>query len=156
MKINKTAQLLEKFKKLPFGLWLFSKALCFKAPYFSSISPLFIQLAPGKGEAILRKRRAVQNHLGTVHAIAIANLCELLAGTTLEITIPTTHRWIPKSMNLNYVAKASTDVIGNTEVIVTSWPDSGSIQVPVKVTDLSGTVVVTADIEMYISKKKKI
>ncbi|MDC9519457.1 DUF4442 domain-containing protein, partial [Pseudoalteromonas sp. Angola-22] len=26
-----------KFKKLPFGNWLFSKAVCFKAPYFGSM-----------------------------------------------------------------------------------------------------------------------
>lgn len=152
--MNKTALLLSKFKKYPLGLWLFSRAICIKAPYFSSIRPTFTTLEPGKGEATFKKRRAVQNHLGTVHAIAIANVCELVAGTTLEVTVPPTHRWIPKSMNINYVAKATTDVSAKTEIQVQTWPDSGSIRVPVIVTDQAGTVVVTADIEMYISKKK--
>ena len=38
----------------------------------------------------LRKRRAVLNHIGTVHAIAMANLCELACGMLMEVTIPTT------------------------------------------------------------------
>ncbi|MGZ3710618.1 MAG: hotdog fold domain-containing protein [Bdellovibrionota bacterium] len=146
--------LLQQCKRLPFGLWLFSRALCLKAPYFSSVRPPFTVLEPERGEARIRKRRKVENHLGTVHAIAIANLCEFVAGVTLEITLPATHRWIPKSMKINYLAKANTDVIAQTEISVSSWPDAGSIMVLVVALDTAGTKVVTAEIEMYVSKKK--
>lgn len=152
--MNKTAKLLEKFKKLPLGLWLFTRALCLKAPYFSSIRPTFILLEPGWGEATMSKRRAVQNHLGTVHAIAIANLCELVAGTTLEVTIPSTHRWIPKSMKINYLAKANSDVLARTNIAIPNWPDAGSEMILVEVFDEKHTLVVNAEIEMYISLKK--
>lgn len=152
--MNKTAHLLEKFKKYSFGLWLFTRAICFKAPYFSTIRPLFTELKPGVGEARLKKRRAVQNHLGTVHAIAIANLCELVAGTTLEITIPDTHRWIPKAMKINYISKAKTDLVAQTFISVDQWPEVGSLNVFVEVLDQDKHQVVTADIEMYISRKK--
>jgi acyl-coenzyme A thioesterase PaaI-like protein len=152
--MNKTAQLLQKFKKLPFGLWLFTKAICFKAPYFASISPSFTLLEAGKGQATLKKRRSVQNHLGTVHAIAMANLCELVAGTTLEVTTPNTHRWIPKSMKINYIAKATTNLTAKTNINIQNWPDSGSEIVLVEVFDENNTLVVNAEIEMYISKKK--
>src|SRR4051812_4461416 len=108
--MNKNAKLLERFKKYPKGLWLFSRAICFQAPYFSTVKPTFTQLEAGYGEAVVKKRRSVQNHLGTVHAIAIANLCEFVGGATLEISLPSTHRWIPKSMQINYLAKAETDV----------------------------------------------
>lgn len=152
--MNKSAVILEKFKRLPCGLWLFTKILCLKAPYFSSIHPVFKALGPGYGEAVLRKRRSVQNHLGTVHAIAMANLCELVAGTTLEITIPSTHRWIPKSMKINYVAKATTDVRAKTKFSINNWPDAGSENIFVEVLDVTNKIVVTAEIEMYISRKK--
>lgn len=152
--MNKTAMILARFKKLPFGLWLFSRVLCLKAPYFSSIRPKFTLLEPGRGEAILKKRRAVQNHLGMVHAIAMANLCELVAGTTLEITLPNTHRWIPKSMKINYLAKANSDVQARTSIALGSLPEAGSINVFVDVTDVEGKSVVNAEIEMYISKRK--
>lgn len=152
--MNKSLQILEKFKKLPCGLWLFTRLLCFKAPYFSSIRPTFTALGSGYGEAKLPKRRAVQNHIGTVHAIAAANLCELVAGTTLEVTVPTTHRWIPKSMKINYIAKATSDLIAKTKIDSNDWPDSGSKNVFVEVFDTKNNIVVSADIEMHISRKK--
>ena len=152
--MNTTANLLKKFKNLPFGLWLFTRAICFKAPYFASIHPVFTVLEAGRGEAKIRKKRAVQNHLGTVHAIAMANLCELVAGTTLEITVPKTHRWIPKSMKINYIAKATTDVTAKTKFNINTWPDAGSENILVEVFDEQQKLVVNAEIEMYISKKK--
>lgn len=152
--MNINALLLQKLKKFPMGLWLFTRAICLKAPYFASIRPTFTVLEPGRGEARICKRRAVQNHLGTVHAIAMANLCELVAGTTLEITVPGTHRWIPKSMKINYLAKATTDVRAVTKINIQTWPDTGSENVLVEVFDDKNTLVVNAEIEMYISKKK--
>lgn len=152
--MNKSAKLLEKFKRYPFGLWLFTKALCVKAPYFSSIQPTFTVLEPGRGEACFRNRKAVQNHLGTVHAIAMANLCELVGGTTLEMTLPNTHRWIPKAMKINYLAKATSDLRATTTILFQDWPDAGSKNVVVEVFDRENKMVVNAEIEMYISRKK--
>ena len=136
------------------GLWIFSRIICIKAPYFSTIKPTFKKLELGYGEAVIKKRRAVQNHIGTVHAIAMANLCEYVAGTTLEITLPGTHRWIPKSMNIKYLAKANSDLVAKTTLDQSSWPSSGSYNVHVDVLDKANVVVVTADIEMYVSLKK--
>lgn len=152
--MNRTASLLERIKSLPFGLWIFSRLLCIKAPYFSSIRPTFTHLEPGMGEAKIKKCRRVLNHIGTVHAIAMANLCELVAGTTLEISIPHTHRWIPKSMKINYINKANTSVRAKTKIDVTLLPDNGSFPVFVEVLDENNQTVVTADIEMHISRKK--
>jgi Domain of unknown function (DUF4442) len=67
------SQALKVWKALankPAGKWTFSKMLCLKAPYFSSISPLFERLEPEYCEIKMKKHRAVLNHLGTVHAIA--------------------------------------------------------------------------------------
>lgn len=61
----------------PGGHWLFSRAVCLKAPYFASIAPRIENLAPHRYEASLRHRRRVSNHIGTVHAIALCNLAEL-------------------------------------------------------------------------------
>lgn len=152
---NKTASLVKHFQKYPFGLWLFSRFLCFKAPYFSSIRPTFLLIEPGKVEAIVKKRRHVKNHLGTIHAIAIANLCELVAGTALEVTLPNSHRWIPKSMKINYITKATSDVRGKATISLDTIPDSGSLLVAVDVFDKDQRLIVTAEIEMYISRSKE-
>src|SRR4029453_8945912 len=145
---------LQRLKKLPKGLWLFSRLICLKAPYFSTIRPTFTLLEQGRGEATMKKRRAVTNHIGTVHAIAMANLCELVAGVTLEMTLPETHRWIPKSMKINYLNKATTDLKAKTMIRPESWPDTGSLPVSVEVVDREGKQVVTAEIEMYVSLRK--
>lgn len=150
--VNRTARLVQSFKKFPFGLWLFSRLLCFKAPYFSSIRPTFILVEPGKVEAVVKKRRSVTNHLGTIHAIAMANLCELVAGTALEVTLPNSHRWIPKSMKIKYIAKATSDIRGTASISLDTIPDNGSRFVTADVYDSYQTLVVKAEIEMHISK----
>jgi len=81
---------------LPFGRALFSRAVCWKAPYFGSIRPMFVSLESGSARVAMRKRRAVTNHIGTVHAIAMCNLAELAAGTMTEASIPRSMRWSRK------------------------------------------------------------
>ncbi|MGE0527049.1 MAG: hotdog fold domain-containing protein [Bdellovibrionales bacterium] len=154
--MNSNTVILAKLKTLPFGLglWIFSRVLCIKAPYFSSIHPTFTELSPGRGEAAFKNRRKVRNHLGGVHAIAMANLCEFVAGVTLEVTLPSSHRWIPKSMKINYLAQATTDVRARASIDLGDLPDKGIQNVCVEVTDAAGKLVVTAEIEMYISRRK--
>lgn len=41
-----TLELWNKVSAFPKGKWTFSRMLCLKAPYFGSISPLFIELKP--------------------------------------------------------------------------------------------------------------
>ncbi|RZA12234.1 MAG: DUF4442 domain-containing protein, partial [Proteobacteria bacterium] len=119
------------------------------------ISPVFTRLEEGHGEARIRNKRAHHNHLGTVHAIAMANLCEFVGGVTLEISLPDSHRWIPKGMNIQYLKKAETDLIASTVFPLDTWPDSGSFTVHVDVRDAKEQVVCVADIEMHVSRKKK-
>lgn len=82
------------------------------APYFASIAPQFVELRPGYAEVTFPKRREVLNHIGTVHAIALCNAAELAAGTMTDASIPAGHRWIPRGMTVEYLAKATGDVSG--------------------------------------------
>lgn len=152
--MNQTRFMLDKLKKAPFGLTAFSKAICVKAPYFGSISPVFTKLEPGVAEARIKNKRAHRNHIGTVHAIAMANLCEFVGGVGLEISLPDSHRWIPKGMNIQYLKKAETDLTARTSFPLDNWPDSGSFIVHVDVYDANENIVSAADIEMHVSRKK--
>ena len=136
-----------------FGRWLFSRIVCFRAPYFSTISPVFDVLEPGRSVARMRKRRKVQNHIGTVHAIAMANLCEIVAGTLTEVSIPSSMRWIPRGMQINYVAKATTDLHAKGVFPEIAEGEAQDVVVPVRVMDADDNVVVTADITMYVSPR---
>ena len=135
------------------GRWLFSRMVCLKAPYFSSISPVFDVLEPGRAVAHIKKRRAVTNHIGTVHAIAMANLCELVAGTMTEVSVPRSMRWIPRGMKIEYLAKAGSNLTGESVMPAFREGESQDITVPVTVTDEQGLCVVRAEITMYLSSR---
>jgi len=136
------------------GRWLFTRTICRRAPYFGTISPRIHELAPGLCRVSMKKRRRVENHIGTVHALAMGNLCELAAGVLMEATTPRDMRWIPKGMQIRYLAKAPTDISATARVEATSWSRAQDVIVPVSVTDTRGREVVQADITMYVSPKR--
>ncbi len=140
---------------VPGGKTVFSRAVAFRAPYFASISPHIERLAPGLCEVRIADRRAVHNHLGTVHAIAMCNACEVAAGVLSEATTPQTHRWIPKGMTVAYLARARGELTatGIVDPLPDFGPDGFDMVVPVDVTDGAGTVVVHADITMRITPR---
>jgi len=128
----------------------FSKAVSNFAPYFSTIEPTFSALRPGYAEVKFANRRAVHNHIGTVHAIALCNAAELAAGTMTTVSIPDGRQWIPVGMTVQYLAKAKTDmrVVANGENV--AWDQVGNIDVPVDAFDTDGKHVFTAKITMNL------
>ncbi len=146
----------QRLSALPFGAWLFSRAVSFKAPYFASISGRFVELRPGYCRVTLAKRRKMLNHIGTVHAIAVCNLAEMAAGTMCEATVPATHRWIPKGMTVEYLRKAATDLtaVATMDPLPAFDGAARDVLIGVDVTDRAGEVVVRAVITMRISPRK--
>jgi acyl-coenzyme A thioesterase PaaI-like protein len=144
----------EQMSRWPAGRWLFARVICFRAPYFASIRPRFVELRPGLCQVTMRKRRAVQNHIGTVHAIAMANLCELAGGMLMEVTIPVTMRWIPRGMTIEYLRKAQGGVTAIARLDKAEWHAPENVGLPLTVTDAAGTEVVRAVITMYVSDRK--
>lgn len=133
--------------------WLFARVVCRRAPYFKSIRPRFIELRPALCRVGMSKRREVENHIGTVHALAMANLCELAAGMVTEVTLPQTMRWIPRGMTIEYLRKAESDVSAVARLDKSEWTDVENVGVPVSVVDANGTEVVRAVITMYVTAK---
>jgi len=153
--MNRVLALWNRLQARPFGKWLFARIICWKAPYFSTISPNFHELKPGYAKVSLKKRRAVQNHIGTVHAIAACNLAELGAGTMMEASLPASMRWLPKGMNVQYLKKCETDLVAECITDDFSEGPARDVIVSVDMKDLHGNVVVHADINMYVSPRRK-
>ncbi len=153
---RRTLDIWSRLEALPAGKWLFGRLVCFKAPYFASIRPRFVELRPGCCEVAVRKRRTVLNHIGSVHAIAMCNMAELAAGTMTEVTIPPTHRWIPKGMTVEYLRKAATDVVAVARPVdpAPDWSVAGAHDVEVRITDNAGAPVFRAIVTMWISPKR--
>lgn len=145
----------QRLSPLPLGKLLFTRAVCWKAPYFASIRPRFEELRPRYAKVSMRKRRAVTNHIGTVHAIAMCNLAELAAGTVTEVSIPSSMRWLPRGMRVDYLRKAETAVIAEARLDEVAAGEARDVPVTVEVTDSAQQVVCRAVITMYVSPRSK-
>ena len=121
------------------------------APYFSSIAPQFVELRPGYAEVTFAKRREVLNHIGTVHAIALCNAAELVAGTMTDASIPSGCRWIPRGMTVEYLAKADGDIRTVADGSALDWSVLGDVKVPV-MAYVGDKPVLRAEITMYVSQ----
>lgn len=142
-----------KMKTFPFGNKLFSKMLCIKAPYFNSIHPLITELQPGYCACEMKDRRSVRNHLGTIHAIAMCNLCELVMGLAADTGLPKELRWIPRGMTVEYKKIARGTLTGICRIDTENLKE-GDIDLPIDIIDSSGNTVTTATVVLYISRKK--
>lgn len=153
-----SSQALRLFRRLggsPSGRWLFSKLICRRAPYFASIAPRIELLEPGRCIVQIRDRRAVRNHIGTVHAIALCNMAELAGGLATDATIPDAMRWIPKGMSVRYLAKARGTMTATATVAsIADAAVAQELQAHLEVRDLGNTVVFEADIAMWVSPRK--
>ena len=152
--MNQALSAWKRLESKPFGKALFSRFVCFKAPYFATISPRFEELRPGFARVSMRKRRGVTNHIGTVHAIAMCNLAELAAGTMTEVSVPASMRWLPKGMQVEYLRKAESDVRAVASVPEITEGAAREVPVLVEITDAGGLAVCRATITMWVSPRK--
>ncbi|GAA0718259.1 hotdog fold domain-containing protein [Dokdonella soli] len=148
-------KLFQRFGGSAPGRWLVSRAVCWRAPYFRSIAPRIEQLEAGRCVVRMHDRRAVRNHIGTVHAIALCNLAELAGGLATDATIPDSMRWIPKGMAVRYLAKARGMMTATASVpAVAGDGPARELHALIEVRDASQNVVFDADITMWIAPRK--
>ena len=125
-----------------------------------AVAPTLLELRPNHASVRIRKWWGVHNHVGTVHAIAVANGLEMAMGALAEASIPAHLRWIPKGMEVSYTAKASSDITCFAETDPEQWtsdalPDSGG-DLPVRVwaTRDDGERVIEGVIKLWVTPKK--
>jgi acyl-coenzyme A thioesterase PaaI-like protein len=143
-----------RVSRLPQGRRIFSLLFSQKAPYFATVRPRFVELRPNYAELSIRKRRGVQNHIGTVHVIAICNGLEAAMGALAEASVPAGKRWIPKGMEVDYTAKATSDITCIAETDPEQWTgDDPDVPVRVRGVREDGAVVVQGVIRLWVTEK---
>ncbi|UOZ07601.1 hotdog fold domain-containing protein [Amycolatopsis sp. WQ 127309] len=150
-----TFALWHKLAAKPGGKQLFSAAMCLRVPYFGTVLPSVRELRPGHCEVSAPKWWGVHNHIRTFHAIAACNLAEIAMGMLAEATIPATHRWLPKGMDVRYVAKAETGLraVASLPELPEFGDEGFELPVPVTISDARGKPVVTGTITIWVTPR---
>ncbi|MET0409703.1 MAG: DUF4442 domain-containing protein [Polyangiaceae bacterium] len=130
--------------RVPGGKRLFGSLLGKAIPYTGSIDARVVELAEGYARVELVERRAVQNHLKSVHAMALANLAELTGNLALVYALPPGMRFIVVSFSIDYLKKARGVLSAECRLDTAIDGEPGDHVLPVSITDESGALVAQA------------
>ncbi len=130
--------------RVPGGRRLLSRLVGEAAPYTGTIRAEILELRPGYARVAMRDRRAVRNHLDSVHAIALMNLAEETSGLATMMALPPGARGIISGLSIEFVKKARGRLEAECHTEVPAPHGRTEHQVSVAVRDGSGAVVANA------------
>jgi acyl-coenzyme A thioesterase PaaI-like protein len=151
---NPLRTLWDRLSAVPGGRTVFSLLVGRAAPYTGTIGAKVVALRTGHAEVVMKDRPSVRNHLRSVHAVALANLCELTGNAALAYSLPDDARFIVAGMRLEYVKKARGPITGTSDCPVPETAERRSWEVPVVLRDAQGDVVVRAWLDTLVGPKR--
>ncbi|MFB6346306.1 MAG: hotdog fold domain-containing protein [bacterium] len=131
---------------LPGGKRLFSYSIGKFAPYTGTISPFVKELKPGYARVEIEDHKKIRNHLNSIHAIALANLCELTGNLALFSGMPPDGRFIVTGMEIDYEKKARGTITASSEIPEIRTNEESEYKITVEAIDDSGEVTARARI----------
>lgn len=135
-----------RLSALPGGRWLFSKLLGWMVPYSGSVSPRVLVLEPGHVRVRIVERRALRQHLGSVHAIALMNVAEMASGLAMLGALPDGMRGIVTKIVIEYFKKARGALVAESRCSVAPDVAPGEYDFVSEVTDAAGDLVAKATV----------
>jgi acyl-coenzyme A thioesterase PaaI-like protein len=115
-------------------------------PYSGSVRPRILHLEPGHARVAIPDRRANRQHLGSVHAVALMNLCEMTSGMAMICGLPADVRGIVTSMSIEFLKKARGTITAEARVAIPTVTADTEFDVTAECQDPTGVVVARATI----------
>jgi acyl-coenzyme A thioesterase PaaI-like protein len=134
----------DRLHHLPAGKFLFNLLLGRTAPYTGTIRPRVLDLRAGYARVSMNDRRAVRNHLRSIHAVALANLAEVTSGLALHYALPDHARAILTRLDVEFVKKGRGRLTADASAPIPEGVESEEIELLTTVRDAAGDEVARA------------
>lgn len=144
---------MEKWKRARgsrLGRWLFSRGVGRFAPYTGTIGAQVEELEPGRSVVTMRDRRAVRNHLNSVHAVALTNLIELTGSLSIIASLPPETRMIPVRLETDFIKKGRGLMTAEANCIIPSSNEKAELPATVVIRDDAGDEVARGRVTVVI------
>lgn len=157
---NRLAKLVKATSKFPKGVrsTLWSKAFGRVVPMVGTAKIKYIEVSGSKVVVELQNHKAMQNHIGQLHAVAMALIAETATGFVTAMNVPDSSIVLIKTLHMEYKRPSK----GAMRAVATLTPaqikdmqtsGKGEATVSVVVTDESGQEPVQAEmIWAWVSK----
>ena len=137
----------------PGGRRLFMYLLGRRVPYTATMGAEVVEFEPGHARVQLEDRKRVRNHLGSVHAIALANLGELATGLAVLGGMPNSARGILTGIEMSYTKKARGLLTADARCEIGKVTEAAEHVVEADIVDAKGDVVATARAKWLLSPR---
>lgn len=141
----------QRLRGLPGGSHIFDRLLGAAIPYTGALGSHVVTLEPGYARVRLAERRAVRNHLRSIHAIALCNLAELTGNLALAYSLPADSRFIVTKLSIEYKKKARGTVFAECRCTPPSSSERQEYELHVSITDQGGAVLASATLTTLVS-----
>lgn len=117
--------------------------------YFHTSGLVFESISPERSVVRVKNRRRVQNHIGSVHAVAMALIAESASGALVALNLPADAVPVIKRLEVDYTKRAQGDMraeasLTQHQIAQMRQQPRGEVDVKLRITDASGQEPVVA------------
>lgn len=138
---NPLVRRIASVRRWPAGGYLVDLAVAAFAPFNAAAFVHVESLAPGEARTSMRDRFFRRNHLGSIHAMALATLGEITGNMAILSALPEGSTMIVTSYSIEFVKKARGTVRAACDVDPRALPAEGEVVLETDIVDATDAVV---------------
>lgn len=159
---NALSRLVSGVERLPAALRgrALSVAIGRVVPFAGTGGVRILEMVPGRVRATIPNRRKVQNHIGGLHACAMALLVESVTGYVVGLEVPGDRVPVISEMRITYKKRAkgaltATATLSDEERERIRTTEKGKVVVPVTVVDEAGVEPIECEFTWAWTPKRR-